>query len=589
MSIMQGLPSLAENALAKRPPMPPPQGSPLPYDLAQMLAKQKVLKEAVDAQAHQMMQQAAGQGKPPTVDMSLNEKLSQLFKPPQQQAGPDLQQAAMGPGMNNQGAAPPNSPPPGGGAPMPQQPPGPVQGMAAGGLASLPTNLPQSYAGGGIIAFAHGKEVDTPEMYAGDAMKGVSAKAKESKDTSDMSPFESLVEKLGIKGAIAAIANRHSEMTGMGAAQPAPSTPDAPGLSPEETATLQSAIAQGPKDSILRAPTSAAPPAPPTAPKPEGLPAAANNDSGSGSGSGSVRVSARGPVGGNAPEMLALPPEDAAFRKDTRKGITDLVHTNPEQVRRDKMAEAQNAYGGMEAAMRARQAQDIQAQRDANAEQLKQNDPNTWGRWMSRFDPHSRFLGEGVAAKTYAAQDAQQEMKQKQLAGLRALQDAQESGAIGDVKSQFTLGDAARKEAEGVRKDALTNATSMVDTDQKALSTKQASLDAYQGRVQAAQIAAAARADAKAAGADNKQLQMLNKSQSDAMRYAELQAAAQSKTLGGMETDIPALTLKLYNKALNEDRVYQKIMGDLKIPQITAPTGSKLSPADQALVNKYGK
>ena len=149
----QGLPSIAENVLANRPPVQPPKGSPLPFDLAQMLAKQKVLKAAVDAETQRMLQQSAGQGKPPTVDQSLNEKMAQLFKPPQQQAGPDLQAAAMGPGMNNQGAAPPN----GGAVPQPQQP---TVRAAQGGLMQVPSNLPRSYAGGGIIAFEGGGTTD---------------------------------------------------------------------------------------------------------------------------------------------------------------------------------------------------------------------------------------------------------------------------------------------------------------------------------------------------------------------------------------------------------------------------------------------
>jgi hypothetical protein len=558
-----------------------------------MLAKQKVLKEAIDAQTHQMLQQSAGQGKPPTVDMSLNEKLAQLFKPPQQQAGPNLQMAAMGPGMNNQGAAPPNSPPP---------------GMAAGGLATLPTKLPQSYAQGGIIAFQEGKEVP---MYAGDAMKGISAKAKDSKDTSEMSPFEAWIARNlgqhsgGAKASEADIARARAALAGA-AVETNEAGPDEPTTlgatavapSPKRLAEIRIQGENGDHDAkqayslfaakypaVAEAAANFVAPSAQRAPPPPTGPYNASTQE---------RAPTTAPSAAPAPAFdLGARPEvstaNAAFQEKAQKGVEAGMGISPEQVRTDRMQEAKTEYGGLEAAMRARQAADIQKQRAADAEQLAQSDPNTWGRWLSRFDPNARSLGAGVAAKTYAEQDAYQAMKQKQLAGLRGLQDAQESGAIGDIKSRYTLGDAARKDAEGQKAGYTKDAVSLVNAQEAALGRKQSGWDAAQGRTQAAQIAAGVREDAKAAGADTKQLQMLAKSQSDAMRYAEAQATAQSKTGGGFETDIPALTLKLYNKALAADPIYQKLMSDLKIPAVSAPTGSKLSPADQALVNKYGK
>lgn len=457
MANMQGLPSLQEQAMAKHPPIPAPKGSELPYDLAQMLAKQKVLKAAIDAEAQRMLQQSQGQGgKPPTVDQSLNQKLAQLLAPPQQQAGPDLQQAALGPGMNNQGAAPPN----GGAIPQPQQAP---QAMAAGGLARLPSNLPQSYAGGGIIAFGEkdGEQL-VPGGFASSAMQGVSAGTTETPDTSQNSPWEDFMASLGpkVKEVVQAIANAGRPVTPAVVAQVAeavgePASTPASTPAPTGNRPNMAAHTAGPTDVETVAP-SAAPPR-------DNRPSVAQGS-------------------GGAPVMA---PEDVQFRDKMHKVITGGVDADPEAIRTARMSEYERMTGDKEKALRQLQNENIQRQQAADEAQLKAADPNSWGRWLSRFDPHSRFLGEGVAAKTYAEQDAYQAMKQKQLAGLRALQEAQATGELGDVKGRFDLGATARKEAETNKEKYTGYGTQMANTDEMAITRRQNAYDAAQMRLQA--------------------------------------------------------------------------------------------------------
>lgn len=99
---------------------------------------------------------------------------------------------------------------------------GNVPQAQAQGIDAAPT--PQHFKEGGIVGYAEG---GAPEMFAGDAMRGVGAKDRDSADTSEQSPFEALIEKLGIKKALKAVAERHAEMTGMGAPATAEAIPTA--------------------------------------------------------------------------------------------------------------------------------------------------------------------------------------------------------------------------------------------------------------------------------------------------------------------------------------------------------------------------
>jgi hypothetical protein len=137
--------------------------------------------------------------------------------------------------------------------------------------------------------------------------------------------------------------------------------------------------------------------------------------------------------------------------------------------------------------------EDIEAQRALNArqramsaEQIRLNDPNTLANYLSRFDGSSSVFGSGVADKTRAAnreyqgmQQAALKQEQEQLTGLRGLQDAYDTGTIGDVKSRYTLGDGERKHAETLQDKALGHAV-----------TYQGNKNTTDARVEAAQLAA---------------------------------------------------------------------------------------------------
>ena len=122
-----------------------PQNGVTP-ELIDLLALQK-LQADKDAAARQMALQS-GQT-PPTVAQGLEQSAMQS-------ARQEIAQKLGLPGLMNQGQNVPQAPgaQPQGAPQAPQaQGPQPMQRMAAGGLARLPSNLPQNYAGGGIIAF----------------------------------------------------------------------------------------------------------------------------------------------------------------------------------------------------------------------------------------------------------------------------------------------------------------------------------------------------------------------------------------------------------------------------------------------------
>lgn len=577
MANMQGLPSLQEQAMAKHPPIPAPKGSELPYDLAQMLAKQKVLKAAIDAEAQRMLQQSQGQGgKPPTVDQSLNQKLAQLLAPPQQQAGPDLQQAALGPGMNNQGAAPPN----GGAIPQPQQAP---QAMAAGGLARLPSNLPQSYAGGGIIAFAGANPDGTPsdqkvpngdednesyvDPYSGETIDP-NAKHK-------FHPVDAIYE--AAKRAADAIAEERrkpplldriiqaQEEKERFAANPTanysnegrepPSVASTPASTPAPTGNRPNMAAHtaGPTDVETAAPR-AAPPR-------DKRPSVAQ-------GSGSAPAASTGfGLGDLSSKLLGR--------------VNAGIGEDPATAERDITARYSAAVGDKEKALRALQLTNLQKQQEADASQLKAADPESWGRWLSRFDPHSRFLGEGVAAKTYAERDAYEGMKQKQLAGLRALQEAQATGELGDVKGRFELGDKERTAAEVRRAGYTKDATTLFDTGATNATHLEVSKNQLAQHVQAASNAIAHDDKMAAISAEKSLGDQITRTQT-----ALLNLAMDEPTRAGYMQELKQAKAELNNM---RRQFMAKFPGYTPLPDAPAPAPQNTDAVLAELARRKGK
>ncbi len=145
------------------PQQPGGQQQGITPELLDLLAMQKV--DADKKAAAQQMALAGGQSLPTVADSMKQTAMQNARAEIAQKLGlPGLMQkmqAQQGPTTGAPAApgAGPAMPPNGGGAPN-----GPPQGMARGGLTYLPSNLPKSYAGGGIIAFDDGGQADDPNV-----------------------------------------------------------------------------------------------------------------------------------------------------------------------------------------------------------------------------------------------------------------------------------------------------------------------------------------------------------------------------------------------------------------------------------------
>lgn len=479
----QGLPSLAENMLAKRPPMQPPKGSPLPFDLAQMLAKQKVLKAAVDAETQRMLAQSAG-GKPPTVDQSLNQKIAQLANPPQQQAGPDLQTAAMGPGMNNQGAAPPN----GGAVPQPQ-----VQAMAAGGLARLPSGLPQSYANGGIIAFNGEDESAVPELpqtYM-PLMQGDTTSERQYKTAIN----ERLDKEKSTKSS-AEKAGRAANNIGW--------LKDLLGIAPTPSNEGRESRRGTPPEAVVEpaAPTPEAPAAPAAVAK--GLPAAAAN----GSGSASMRVRTRGPSSPSAAPAAPAPAPANTVGAATDKNILSDLNVDKDKAFDEGKKRYQDNMGPAQQGLLSAYQQATDAQKAAIEKSMKNRDDSRWANSMIGMGAAfggARGLIDPTAAKAYAASVAAGHEAdttdvssiQKLLTGNAEQQYKAAGETYGAGNAGLKSAAEARKEAIGAGKDRANNAdTNATNLEGHRISAK-ATTDAASIRAEAMAEVAATRASAQ--------------------------------------------------------------------------------------------
>lgn len=140
-------------ALAYKGQLPAQQQQGVTPQLLDLLAMQKV--EADKKAAAQQMALASGQT-PPTVAQSMEQKAMQSAR---QEVAQKLGLSGM---IQQQAQGAPQMPQGPQGAPQA----GPPQGMASGGLATLPSNLPRQYAGGGIVAFGDGGGTDDAAKWA---------------------------------------------------------------------------------------------------------------------------------------------------------------------------------------------------------------------------------------------------------------------------------------------------------------------------------------------------------------------------------------------------------------------------------------
>jgi hypothetical protein len=566
---MSNIPSTTQSLQARQfQQMPPPQ---VPQDLMKVLTE-ALAAEAVNKATQAAQNQLAQAGGQPQATIA--EKTSAAL---QQAAQQNAQQKviAMQGGLKGiqQAQAQPQMPPGAqipqqGGAPQPQQP---TVRAAQGGLMQVPSNLPRSYAGGGIIAFSNKGAVPDPD------------------DPKNMSPFEAWLASFnkygkGVHASAEDAARARAAVSGEEVATSEDTPPVADNAIPGARAEM---LAQANANSIPAA--SASKNTPDVAKK--GLPAALT-DAKTSSG-----VSAR--TAGNVGVLGAMPQEkegDAALNKLIQDRITGGINTDEEkagldalalkqkmtsgsyddlmQARRDAMTKAQAGQAAVKAA-RGEGSTILGMNRDALISMGKNLNSHGVGGAFANVASDAR--DQGIA---YRKEDAAFDEK------IAALNDAMKVAAYSNDTDKYNTLATAKKEAIAQKNDALKSGVTFSDARTRALASERGSWDAAQARIQTAQIAAQVRADAKAAGADDKQLKLLDSRQTVAMRYAEAQASAQanmnSKT-AGPEIDIPALTLTLYNRALTNDPVYQKIMGALKIPVLpstaaAAPT-KRYNPA----------
>jgi hypothetical protein len=251
---MFNTPSPDVSMLARKDPGVPP-------DLQVLLAKQQVDKALQALQSAQaMVQGQQGQGMPTVSELlgqQVQQQVQQLSQPapmPQQkvtlqkaQGLAQLAQQQQGPQAAPQQAAQPQQ--------LPRQP----TQMARGGIVHLPSNLPGSYAGGGIVAFSGGDEV--PMFADPSVMRGISAGTQETPSTDGQSLWDRGVQYLSDKQkAVAQYMAQRDAAMGVGRAGAAPA------LSPEDAAAVNAAMTPQPIPAQAASPPVAQPT---TAPAPQ--------------------------------------------------------------------------------------------------------------------------------------------------------------------------------------------------------------------------------------------------------------------------------------------------------------------------------
>ena len=493
----------------------------VPEDMLDLLATFAV-NQAKDAHARQLAM-ASGQ-MPPTVKQeaeqtalnSARQEISQklgLSGMMQQQP-----QAAPMPGMSAPGgtpAAPPMGPPqanqnmPMQGPPM-QGPP--MQQMAAGGLTRLRSGLPQSYAGGGIIAFNGTEDPLVPDLSQFDPkdtdtladrqykkamlLKAIEARqaAKEARTEGDRASLMGDIKDLF--GIDPAPSNEGREGRGYPAPpvqQAIPPQPD-PGVIPGQRPPAPAPVPPG-----QRPPPPAPPGQRPPPPAPPGPPATQG---------GLDRLAAsqrtRGPVPG-APAAVAPDLSGAVIG-----AIIGGIGANKEKLEEEAEIKAKTRYdaeiGAAQKQFGAERQEAIARAEAAYAADMAARErlvrpPSIWeklGSWNPQgWDPKSTERMMKMDQDYATQQTGLLDHRAKGLAGIEAMRAAQSTGKLGDVKERYQYGDATRtataSAAADARKQGIVSGTSMVnqqanDKTQMEIARMNAAAQRYasDSRVQAA-------------------------------------------------------------------------------------------------------
>lgn len=421
-----------------------PPGS-IPADLEEAIALQKIA-ELRNAFAGQQAMQAGG------AQPSIMQKLKQIVGGMQAQAQPPVMPGAM--------------------------PARPVMAARGGSIDQLVSNLGTNYAGGGIVAFTPGGDVEDEKLSEADAkdierrMRERTAPAEKKESTSEY--LRQMGNVLGLFGDVGGnIIKTLVSAPGYGFSsdsKPADKPTAAPVANDPETQKLINLAAARAQTGQNTNPALQAAVAPtPTTPRPNaGIAGAA--------GAGGAGSTTQGAVDPNS------------LRSLTEKYIRSELGVTPESER-DKAVDWTRKTLGLDALLAEKQGR-IDAREKAIAAAQAARTPE----WIKGLQALSKGpirggagmvlgqLGAGTteAREAYAAQD----MKYKdELDRLRdIITDAKIKGNYEMVKE----GMAAYKEVDARRRAAATSATSLLNTDENVRARLQASKDAAASRAQAA-------------------------------------------------------------------------------------------------------
>jgi hypothetical protein len=441
---MSNIPSTTQSLMARQfqQQMPQMQQQPqptngLPPALLQMITEAiaaETVRKATQA-AQSQVAQATG-GPQPTVADSVKSQLQQAGLEAAQQklamqgsGHAEMQDKAKGlAAIANQGQNVPQA--------QAQAPQGPVQ-MARGGLARIPSNLPQEYAGGGIIAFGEKdgeQQVPEPETNIDDVVM-------------------SALVKLGLVG------SKKSDDI------------QRPGLRPDpRMVTAGTAYdKRTPNDQLLAAAAAQQPAAPSVLDRltPEGVtPVAGVAELAAAKAKAEAAAKAKAEAAATAPPAFrppvrtaaAVSPLEAPFNKNVQEEMALNPTTVGELARADYATRQQAAYGTEQAALRAARLQDYETAKAAQAKRDAAGEVG-WGDRLSALGRHAGYGQWGQAgADISKLQLAQADRVAEGAKGLLGLKQASDAMALADKKEAFggaeTAGNTARTGAAAQKKDA---------------------------------------------------------------------------------------------------------------------------------------
>lgn len=520
------IPSSLQSSMANKVRrMPAGVTPPLKYMMAMedVAEAQRQLGIARDAMQPQNM---------PTVMAQLQQQVDPQDAPQNDMPGrAEMLAKAQGLGALNQGQRIPGAPqgqPPQGVPQMAQaQGPQPMQRMAAGGLARLPSNLPQEYAGGGIIAFGEqdGEQLvptapalQDPEFDSEGLPRSASEKAR---IISDNTIVQKRIAAMGQEATQKSITKNQYDAQTSGLAKRMQDY-----YKPRGTAQAQPDVMEQ-----LAAELAKRPPAPSVldkykaeAPlvKPAGLPGAG----------ATVATRPQGEIS-SVPETAPVATADAiALRGAIQPKILAQIGIDPKAAGKTDSEEYAARYaaqlGAEQAALRATQRQDYELGKTANQEWEAKATPTRADKAIAWGDS-AAFGHWGKGGQKMQEQEALfQENKLKRGQGLAALKRVADEGNLADKTKAFEGTEAARSAgrtaAAAQQEKGLAHGTTLAGVDARTLEALQAN---YQTNKTREQVAADNRAllasnemIAQKGREDSKEAQFEVHRRDTAMRYA---------------------------------------------------------------------